>query len=145
MAATKPVIRRPNESRDIPTIPARIGAITLFVEQLPRTKSFYQKVFGAPAVFEDENSAVFAFGDTVVNLLRVAEAPSLLRPAAVTPFGAGASFILSIWVDDVDAICAILAELDVALLNGPVDREWGKRTASFTDPDGTIWEVAQDI
>jgi uncharacterized glyoxalase superfamily protein PhnB len=33
----------------------------------------------------------------------------------------------------------------VTLLNGPIDREWGKRTASFTDPDGNIWEVAQDL
>jgi uncharacterized glyoxalase superfamily protein PhnB len=23
-----------------------------------------------------------------------------------------------------------------------MDREWGVRTASFTDPDGHIWEVA---
>jgi uncharacterized glyoxalase superfamily protein PhnB len=30
-------------------------------------------------------------------------------------------------------------------LNGPVDREWGMRTASFTDPDGHIWEVAQQL
>ena len=28
---------------------------------------------------------------------------------------------------------------------GPMDREWGMRTASFTDPDGHIWEVAQEL
>ena len=33
----------------------------------------------------------------------------------------------------------------VELLNGPVDREWGVRTASFTDPDGHIWEIAQKL
>jgi uncharacterized glyoxalase superfamily protein PhnB len=24
-------------------------------------------------------------------------------------------------------------------------REWGKRTASFADPDGNIWEIAQEL
>ena len=33
----------------------------------------------------------------------------------------------------------------MALLNGPMDREWGMRTASFTDPDGHIWEIAQQL
>ncbi len=31
------------------------------------------------------------------------------------------------------------------LLNGPIDREWGVRTASFTDPDGHIWEIAEQL
>jgi lactoylglutathione lyase len=26
-----------------------------------------------------------------------------------------------------------------------MNREWGKRTASFTDPDGHLWEIAQDL
>ncbi|MDQ3782600.1 MAG: VOC family protein, partial [Actinomycetota bacterium] len=29
------------------------------------------------------------------------------------------------------------------LLNGPVDRPWGVRTASFRDPAGHIWEIAR--
>ena len=32
-----------------------------------------------------------------------------------------------------------------SLLNGPVDRDWGMRTASFADPDGHIWEIAQQL
>jgi catechol 2,3-dioxygenase-like lactoylglutathione lyase family enzyme len=39
-------------------------------------------------------------------------------------------------VDDVDAACAELAQLGVPLIDGPVDRPWGIRTASFTDPAG---------
>ncbi len=35
--------------------------------------------------------------------------------------------------------------LRVELLNGPVNREWGMRTAGFTDPDGHIWEIAQKL
>jgi len=46
-------------------------------------------------------------------------------------------------VNDVDAVCGDLATHGVELLNGPVDRPWGVRTASFRDPDGHIWELAQ--
>jgi uncharacterized glyoxalase superfamily protein PhnB len=45
-------------------------------------------------------------------------------------------------VDDVDAMCAELAARGVELLNGPMDRPWGIRTASFKDPAGHIWEIA---
>jgi lactoylglutathione lyase len=48
-------------------------------------------------------------------------------------------------VDDADAVCADLATRGVGLLNGPMNREWGMRTASFTDPDGHIWEIAQEL
>ena len=55
---------------------------------------------------------------------------------------AGARLQFTIAVDDVDAICAELASRGVELLNGPMDRPWGIRTACFTDPGGHIWEIA---
>jgi uncharacterized glyoxalase superfamily protein PhnB len=45
-------------------------------------------------------------------------------------------------VDDVDATAAELKRRGVELLNGPTDRPWGIRTASFPDPGGHIWEIA---
>ncbi len=48
-------------------------------------------------------------------------------------------------MDDADAVCAQLATHGVKLLNGPMSRDWGMRTASFTNPDGQIWEVAQEL
>ena len=50
--------------------------------------------------------------------------------------------MLTVNVEDVDAVCGVLAERGVALLNGPMDRPWGVRTASFSDPFGHIWEIA---
>ncbi|WP_435808255.1 VOC family protein [Streptomyces antibioticus] len=46
-------------------------------------------------------------------------------------------------MDDVDAMCKELTSRGVTLLNGPMDRPWGIRTASFKDPGGHIWEIAQ--
>lgn len=119
-----------------------VWAITLFVEDLGETKRFYQDVFAQPVVFEDENSAAFKFGNLIVNLLVDTEAPELIGPAIVSDAAAGARFQLTITVDDVDAVCAELARRGLALVNGPLDRPWGIRTACFRDPAGHIWEVA---
>ena len=122
-----------------------IGAITLFVEDLDRAKAFYQDVFGLSTVFTDDNSAVFKLDNTIINLLRTTEAHGLIEPAAVAGPEAGSRFQFSIWVDDVDAVCAGLAERGVTLINGPVTRPWGMRTAAFADPGGHIWEIAQEL
>lgn len=119
-----------------------VWAITLFVEDLGETKRFYQGVFAQPVVFEDENSAAFKFGNLIVNLLADTEAPELIGPAIVADAAAGARFQLTITVDDVDAVCAELARRGLALVNGPLDRPWGIRTACFRDPAGHVWEVA---
>jgi catechol 2,3-dioxygenase-like lactoylglutathione lyase family enzyme len=119
-----------------------VNAVTLFTEDLDATKRFYQDVFDLPVHYEDANSAVFDFGNMIVNLLQTAAAHELIHPAAVARQEAGARFQLTITVENVDAICAELAARGVALLNGPMDRPWGIRTASFRDPGGHIWEIA---
>jgi len=123
--------------------PSGISAITLFVEDLPVAKEFYGRAFGLPIHYEDGASAVFKFGDTLVNLLTIGEAPDLIAPAAVAPPEAGSRFQFTIPVDDVDAMCAEIEARGVTLLNGPMDRPWGIRTASFQDPAGHIWEIAR--
>jgi len=127
---------------DVGPWPKGIGAITLFVEDLAAARQFYRDAFGLPVAFEDDDSAVFDFGNTIINLLRTTAAPELIEPAAVASREAGSRFQFTIQVDDVDAMCAELATRGVELLNGPVDRPWGVRTASFSDPGGHIWEIA---
>ena len=123
--------------------PKGIFAITLFTEDLELSKEFYKKVFGLPIDFEDPDSAVFKFGDTMVNLLKITEADELIAPAKVANRESGSRFVFTISVDDVDAMCVELISRGVKLLNGPMDRPWGIRTASFMDPAGHIWEIAR--
>ena len=123
--------------------PKGLGAITLFVEDLDETKRFYQEVFGLPVHFEDDASAVFKFKDLLINLLQSTAAVELIEPASVASADAGARLQLTIDVEDVDATCAELTRRGVKLLNGPMDRPWGIRTASFSDPGGHIWEIAK--
>ena len=90
----------------------------------------------SPSVFhEDGNSAVFRFGETLINLLRTSEAPDLIaaRPGRSARRGRPLP---------IHARCrgcrrdvrAAGRERGVELLNGPMDRPWGIRTASFRDP-----------
>jgi catechol 2,3-dioxygenase-like lactoylglutathione lyase family enzyme len=123
--------------------PKGIDAITLFVEDLVAAKRFYSDVFGLPLHYEDPHSAVFKFGKTLVNLLEISQADELIAPAVVAPREAGSRMVFTIGVDDVDAMCETLAARGVELLNGPIDRPWGIRTASFKDPAGHIWEIAK--
>jgi catechol 2,3-dioxygenase-like lactoylglutathione lyase family enzyme len=122
-----------------------LGAITMFVESPARSKTFYQDVFGLQVVFEDDVSVMFSLGHTIVNLLQVSEAPGLIAPARVAGSDSGSRFMLSIFVDDTNAVCEDLKQRGAELLNGPIDRPWGMRTACVADPDGHIWEIAQDL
>jgi catechol 2,3-dioxygenase-like lactoylglutathione lyase family enzyme len=122
-----------------------VNVITLFAEDLAGTKSFYQKVLGLPVLGEYEGSAVLKLGNVLINLAHVSAAPQFGVPARVAGPGAGARSVLGVFVDDVDAACAELARHGVVLLDGPVNRPWGVRTAHFTDPAGHIWGITQDL
>lgn len=123
--------------------PGALFAVTLFVEDLEAAKLFYKTAFGLPVAYEDGASAVFTFERTMINLLKIASADELVAPARVAPRAAGSRMVFTLQVDDVDAKCAELRARGVALLNGPMDRPWGIRTASFADPAGHIWEIAK--
>jgi catechol 2,3-dioxygenase-like lactoylglutathione lyase family enzyme len=123
--------------------PGPISALTIFVEDLPATRQFYLDVFRLPIHFEDPESVVFKLGDTLLNLLRASAAVVLVEPEVVARPDAGVRFQLTLEVDDVDAMCTELRTRGVELLNGPIDRPWGIRTATFRDPAGHVWEIAK--
>ena len=125
--------------------PVGIDAITLFVGDLEEARRWYESFLGKPPMYEDPNSVVFGVGESVVNLLHVSAVPELIEPAAAALRTHGSGVVLTLAVDDVDAMASELVRRGAALLNGPMDRPWGIRTASFRDPDGHIWEIARKI
>ncbi|XWW92388.1 hypothetical protein V2A60_000311 [Cordyceps javanica] len=123
-----------------------VAAISLFTEDLAASKDFYTRVFGAAVLFEDAESCAVRFNNVILNLLLVGAAAELVGGARfVAPPGAGSRCQLSVWVADVDAEVARLRDRGVAILLGPETKPWGKRVASFQDPAGHSWEVAQDV
>jgi catechol 2,3-dioxygenase-like lactoylglutathione lyase family enzyme len=128
---------------EVSTWAKSIFAITLFVEDLDAATQFYREVFDLPILFQDDNSCVFQIGQTIINLLKTTAAGDLIEPATVAKREDGSRLVFTIHVDDVDAMCETLTARGVKLLNGPMDRPWGIRTASFSDPGGHIWEIAK--
>lgn len=127
----------------MPSRITHISAISLFVEDLAGAKAFYQGVFEAPIVHEDATSVAMRFDNQlIVNLLHVDSAPDS-HPGKVASSDAGSRCQFSVWVPDVDAVCEELQRRGVKLLLGPVDQPWGMRAASFLDPAGHSWEIAQ--
>ncbi len=102
-----------------------VGSITMFIQDTQRSRAFYEQVFGAEVVYEDENAVAFKFENMVVNLLRVSAAHELIAPAPVGGLDAARRFQLTVWVQDTDVVCEQLAARGVELLNGPMDRRVG--------------------
>jgi catechol 2,3-dioxygenase-like lactoylglutathione lyase family enzyme len=125
--------------------PNAVNTVSLFVEDLAAAKAFYQDVFGLGVVFEDPESVLFRIGALQVNLLAIGAAPELIGPAVVAPRDAGVRMQFTINVEDVDALAGRLVAHGVTLINGPIDRPWGVRTACFSDPAGHNWEIAAEI
>jgi catechol 2,3-dioxygenase-like lactoylglutathione lyase family enzyme len=117
-------------------------AVTIFSEDLAAMREFYERVFELPCVFGGDTSAVYKFGDTMINIIDIGGAPELIAPAPVAGPGTGARSMFTVQVDDVDALYEKLVAKGVEFLNGPMDRPWGPRTAAFADPAGHMWEIA---
>jgi len=121
----------------------RVFAVTLVVEDLDAAREFYGRAFELPEHYYSGDSAVYRFGDLLINLLEADKGPGLLDPVPVAPVESGVRVQLTVPVEDVDAVAAGLVARGVELLRGPEDRPWGPRTASFRDPAGHVWEIAQ--
>jgi catechol 2,3-dioxygenase-like lactoylglutathione lyase family enzyme len=120
----------------------RFYAVTLFVDDLAASRSFYADVFQAPIANEDATSCAFRFpGDVYINLVTTDSAREFIEPARVGGEGTPARMMLTLEVADVDAVCDRLLAQGVKLLNGPADRPWG-RVATFADPSGHCWELS---
>ena len=120
----------------------RFFAVTLFVDDLAASKRFYRDVFEMPVANEDATSCAFRFPGIVVNLVAAPSAAELIAPAPAGKAAAPARMLLTLEVSDVDAVAERLRARGVTFLNGPTDRPWGPRTATFADPSGHCWELS---
>lgn len=122
-----------------------VETITLFVQDLEESKRFYASIFDFEVAYEDEVSWVIRIGALMINLLQLSEASELVDPLVPSSDKSSPTMLLTSRVDDVDVTCTQIAKHGVVLINGPMDRPWGRRTAAFSDPDGYVWEVAHEI
>jgi catechol 2,3-dioxygenase-like lactoylglutathione lyase family enzyme len=121
-----------------------IGAITLHVPDLGAARKFYADAFGLEAQQLEDDTAMLRFEGVFVFLHQYPTATAQPLPEALVEAEKGAGQF-AIIVDDVDSVCAEIAGRGVKPLTGPADRDWGMRTATYADPGGHIWEIAQEL
>jgi lactoylglutathione lyase len=122
------------------------GPPVLFIEDLERSKAFYVDALGFTLGFEDSTSAGLFLGEDMFLLVTVPSAEEMLTGETLgTPRAQRATGLFNIFVEDVDAAFAALQAKGIEFIVDPVDREWGRRTAHFKDPDGVVWEISQPI
>ena len=89
-----------------------IGAMTLMAPDLDRSKEFYQKVFGLPAMMEEPDSVMFRFTSMYVFLHKSAAPVQPPEAKKLALAGAGQFAII---VDDVKScdVDTIIGRLEV--------------------------------
>jgi len=122
------------------------GPPVLFVEDLGRAKAFYVETLGLSLGFEDETSAGVFLGEEFFILVTVPSASDMLPGQELgSPRGQRPVGLFNIFVENVDETFESFKSKGVEFIVDPVDREWGRRTAHFKDPEGVIWEISQSI
>jgi predicted enzyme related to lactoylglutathione lyase len=107
---------------------------------LDRLVAFYTGLLGAEEVmrFPDD-------GPTFYVGLRLGDSElGLSSDDSVVP-GSPGRMLLSIEVDDVDALLAKVEGLGGEATSGANDMPWGQRVAHIKDPDGNVVNLTHDI
>ncbi len=126
------------------SVPARISIVTLGVDDLERSRTFYEALGWEVAGAAGDEICWFKTADSYLGLF---DRESLARDAGLRsePTAEFGGITLAINVESVAAVDAAFeaAEGAGARILKPAERAgWGGYSGHFADPDGHPWEVA---
>jgi len=121
----------------------RISLVTLGVNDLERSRKFYEALGWRPSARPVEGIVFFQAGGMIVSLFPRVE---LAKDANIAAQGSGfCGMALAYNVREREEVNAVLAEAQRAgakILKPAQDVFWGGYSGYFCDPDGFPWEVA---
>ena len=121
----------------------RVSLITLGVEDLARSRAFYEKLGWKRSMKDAEGVAFFQAGGMALALWSRAE---LAEDARLSPEGSGFRGVALAYntrtKEEVDAVLAEAVAAGATLPKPAQDMFWGGYAGYFADPDGHLWEVA---
>ena len=120
-----------------------IGATVLIVDDLEKCMMFYRDTLGLQVAFSDANSYAFRMEGQDFLLLKKEAAADEISPEAIAVQGTGRRVMLCSGVEDADTTYNELTSKGVRFIKPPTSQPWGRRTATFPDPEGNIWEIYQ--
>ena len=114
---------------------AQFTGVCLITGDVPGLRRFYEQIMQVHGEGDaDHVDLVFVGAQLAIFSSRGMED---MAPTSMQGAGAG-SIVLEFHVEDVDQETERLAALGVPLVKPPVTYPWGRRSAWFRDPDGTI-------
>ena len=134
---------------DVKPIPEGYPQVTpyLAVDGAKAAIEFYEKVLGAEermhlgAPGDKIGHAELQLGDSVIMLADEFPEQGVRGPKAV----GGTPVMISVYVDDVDAVFARALENGATSVRDVEDQFYGDRTGQFEDPFGHRWSVATHV
>jgi hypothetical protein len=121
----------------------RLSLITLGVEDVGRSKQFYERLGWKASSAGNDEVAFFQLGGVVLSLYGLND----FANDAGVPAGDGNCRNVAIAYNtrqkyDVDSALQVAERAGARILKPAEDTFWGGYVGYFTDPDGHIWEVA---
>lgn len=117
----------------MPTVQA-----VILTPNLDRQRAFYERLFGAV-----ETTRFPADGQVFFVNLRLGDSELGLVDKADVDLSAPPRILLSVEVDDVDALLEQVEKAGGRVLGPPTDMPWGHRVAHIQDPDGNRVNLTQ--
>lgn len=121
----------------------RVSIITLGVEDLQRSREFYERLGWRRSMLKAEGIVFFQTGGMALALYPRHE---LAKDANISPDGGGFSGISLAYNArsraEVDAVLAEAVAAGAKLVKLAQEAFWGGYSGYFGDPDGCLWEVA---
>lgn len=125
--------------------PQRVTLITLGVDDLAVSKSFYEAIGWAAHPRSQDGIVFFQMNGAVLGLFPLEElAKDQARPDA--RLGTGAMTLAQNFETrgEVDAVFEAALAAGATSLKTPQEVFWGGYSGYFADPDGHVWEVAMN-
>jgi catechol 2,3-dioxygenase-like lactoylglutathione lyase family enzyme len=110
----------------------KLAEVALFTDQVSEMAVFYEKMLGAPSVYQADDIAVFKLPGDITLLIHKKYPPVEGQPPNTDHIAFAA--------DDVHAASAELVHQGMTLFLEPRKYDWGT-SAYLHDPDGRIVEV----
>ncbi|MEH7344475.1 VOC family protein [Bacillus sp. JJ1532] len=123
----------------------KLGYVILYVENLEKTKHFYENLLGLELRNEFGTYIEFNTGSTVLSFNTREggrEVTSLPIPNGIRK---EQTFELGFVTEDVEGVVEGLREEGVSILMEPVEKPWGQKVAYVEDPDGHYIEICSPI
>lgn len=121
----------------------RITIITLGVEDVERSVTFYRDGLGLPTDYEQGDFAEFVLQGVTLALY---PRKMLAEDATVSPEGSGFSGVtIAHNLPTREGVDQLLAQAERAggrIVKQPSVASWGGYSGYFADPDGHLWEIA---